>query len=79
MTISLLFMAINFCHAQRVMSAEDVIRSSGGRISFFEGIYRRIRLKARFNSSINKVRFKMSLAHSFILQVIFKYYLCKKN
>ena len=37
MTISLLFMAINFCHAQRVMSAEEVIRSSGGRISFFEG------------------------------------------
>ena len=43
LTISLLFMAINFCHAQRVMSAEDVIRSSGGRISFFEGIYRETR------------------------------------
>ncbi len=39
----LLCMAINLCHAQRVMSAEDVIRSSGGRISFYEGIYRETR------------------------------------
>ena len=36
-------MVINLCHAQRVMSAEDVIRFSGGRISFFEGIYRETR------------------------------------
>lgn len=40
---SLLCMTTSLCHAQRVMSAEDVIRSSGGRISFFEGIYRETR------------------------------------
>lgn len=37
---SLLSMAASLCHAQRVVSAEEVVRSSGGRFSFYEGIYR---------------------------------------
>jgi len=36
----LLCLATNLCHAQRVMTAEEVVRSSGGRLSFYEGIYR---------------------------------------
>lgn len=43
LTISLLLTMINICHAQRVMSAEEVVRLSGGRMSFFEGIYRETR------------------------------------
>jgi len=37
---SLLCMAASPCHAQRVRTAEDAVRSSGGRLSLYEGIYR---------------------------------------
>ena len=33
-------MAASLCHAQRVRTAEEVVRDSGGRFSFYEGIYR---------------------------------------
>ena len=36
----LLCMAASLCHAQRVISAEEAIKNSGGRLSMYEGIFR---------------------------------------
>ena len=51
----LLCMTVSLCYAQGVLSAEDVVRSSGGRISFYEGIYRETRpqlLSWRLNNPV---------------------------
>lgn len=52
---AILFITTFPCHAQRVMTAEEYVNSSGGRISFYEGIYRETRpqlLSWRLNSPV---------------------------